>query len=371
MASGNRGACNGGLTLRVATAAAAHLFDTSNSTAYDGAGGGAWLGTALALTAMDGGGDAAREVLVGEPRARSEGGGGGDDDEVDACTTAGVVLVRSRVPLTLSATGENGTTRVEVSPGVVAAVALVLSAEGGASCVYSATGGDGGGDGNDDSACFPADAFVWVYPNGGGGAGGPPLATTMADLRLGDVVAIGGGRTSRVVAFSHADPAAVTTMVTVTTAGGSRLTLSPGHLVYTAADDDVGSCSSVSAPNNRTRDTTSITGWTLTPAASLTVGSTLRSPTGEPLPVTAVTLSRAVGLYNPHTASADGDLLVGGVWASTWTTAVGVRMGRALLAPVRWWAAVAGIGGGLGPHGWLRDGGGGVHRLLPQRIRTW
>ncbi|GAB0494332.1 hypothetical protein MMPV_005624 [Pyropia vietnamensis] len=371
VASGNRGVCDGGLTLRGAAVAAARLFDTANATAYDGSGGGAWLGTALALTTMSGGGDAAKQVLVGEPRAGSEGGGGSDDDEVDACRTTGVVLVRSQVPLTLSATGGSGTTHVQVLPGVVAAVALLPTADGGASCVYSATDGDGGGDGNDDSACFPADALVWVYPSGSEAADGPPIATTMANLRLGDVVAIGGGRTSRVVAFSHADPAAVTTMVMVTTAGGERLMLSPGHFVYTATGGSVSCCGSDGSANNRTRDAASITEWTLTPAAALTVGSTLRSPTSGPLPVTAVTLSRAVGLYNPHTAAADGDLLVGGVWVSTWTTAVGVGLGRALLAPVRWWAAVAGVRGGLGPDGWLQSGGGGVHRWLPHRMRTW
>lgn len=390
VASDDDGACSGGLTLRAAAAATARLYDTADAATYDGLGGGTWLATAFALTSSggDGGGgggaagaDAgAAGVLVGEPRERLQ--GGAPADPLDACAAHGVVLVLRAAPLSFSASGANGTTRVTVPPGEVAAVALAPTADGGASCVYAAADGDGGGGDDDDAACFPGDAVVWVYPPGGGRdtARAPAaVATAMADLRLGDRVATGGGRASRVVAFSHADPFAVTTMVTVSTAGGGRLTLSPGHLVYTATsvDGGGGNGSGGGGANDTTCGTPCVTGWTLTPAADLTVGTTLRSPTGAPLPVTAVGRTAGVGLYNPHTAAADGDLLVGGVWASTWTTAVGVGVGRALLVPVRWWAAAAGVGGGtggawgLGPDGWLRGGGGGVHRWLPHRVLKW
>lgn len=51
----------------------------------------------------------------------------------------------------------------------------------------------------------------------------------------------------------------------------------------------------------------------------------------------------AQGVWNPHTLA--GDILVDGVQASTWTSAVGERAGRSLLAPLASLYQLNGTGG--------------------------
>lgn len=61
--------------------------------------------------------------------------------------------------------------------------------------------------------------------------------------------------------------------------------------------------------------------------------------------VTDVSRVRAGGLYNPHTLH--GDVVVDGVLASTFTTAVRPAAARVLLAPFAAWFRAAGAGWGL------------------------
>lgn len=178
----------------------------------------------------------------------------------------------------------------------------------------------------DDAVCFPASATVDVVGRG---------QVAMADLHVGDVVAVGGGRPpSPVYTFSHADAGAVSTFVSLTTsttsaqATGARasgaamaapaptaLRLSPGHYLPV---------------NGR-----------LAAAKTVVVGDTLAAgPAGEPATVTSVELVTGKGLYNPHTV--DGGVLVDGIRASCYTTAVEPRLAGALLAPARWAVAVGG-----------------------------
>lgn len=180
---------------------------------------------------------------------------------------------------------------------------------------------------DDDAVCFPADATVVVAGRG---------RVVMADLRVGDLVAVGGGRPpSRVYAFSHADAAAVSTLVSLTTSAGSAdapggeasaaetapvtLRLSPGHYLPV---------------NGR-----------LAAAKTVVVGDTLAAgPAGEPVTVTAVEQVVGRGLFNPHTV--DGGVLVDGIRTSCYTTAVHPRVASALLAPARWVVALGGVSAG-------------------------
>lgn len=169
----------------------------------------------------------------------------------------------------------------------------------------------------DDSVCFPGDATVELESG---------TRVAMADLAVGDVVRVAAGTHaaawSPVYFFSHKDPAggAAYTYVTLTTASGAALTLTPSH--YVMADG------------------------VATAAGAVTVGQALTTASGTPSAVTAI--SRAVrrgGLYNPHTLA--GTIVVDGVLASTYTTAVHPTVASGLLAPLRAaWRAGLSVGGG-------------------------
>lgn len=50
--------------------------------------------------------------------------------------------------------------------------------------------------------------------------------------------------------------------------------------------------------------------------------------------VTRVSFAAGSGLYNPHTL--DANIIVDGIWTSTFTTAFYPTLGHLLLAPLRW-----------------------------------
>lgn len=164
--------------------------------------------------------------------------------------------------------------------------------------------------------CFPATAAVVSRSRGVV----PVAVVTTGEELL--VTAGGGGRLptyARVVAWSHRDAAAVAGMVTLSTAAGVGVTLTPGHLVPVVRAGAPGG-----AP-------------TLTPAGAVAVGDVVGvAPGGGNATtslVTAVTASTSSGLYAPHTA-AGTTLVVDGVVVSEWTTAVPPWLAAPLLAGV-------------------------------------
>lgn len=167
------------------------------------------------------------------------------------------------------------------------------------------------------AACFPADATATLASG---------ARVRMDELAIGDTVAVGGGRFSDVFAFTHADAAAVSTFVELTvapiedtcSAHARALRLTPGHYL---------------SVNGR-----------LAAAGTVVVGDVLVRADGSTGVVTAVATRPGRGLYNPQTLH--GDILVDGVVASTYTTAVEPRLAAAALAPLR--AAYALGGGWLG-----------------------
>lgn len=163
----------------------------------------------------------------------------------------------------------------------------------------------------DASECFPSSATVQLADGG---------HVRMDELAVGDRVHVGGGRFSPVFIFSHANTDTVSTFVTLSTAAGPVLTLTPGHLLP-------------------------VSGKGLSPARAVVVGDVLSlGPAATVSTVVRVGAVRGRGLWNPHTL--DGAIVVDGVLASTWTTAVDVGLGRALLAPLAGLFQLVGAGGG-------------------------
>lgn len=154
-----------------------------------------------------------------------------------------------------------------------------------------------------------------------------PLAAVATGEEL-LVTAGGDGRPptyARVVAWSHRDAGALAAVVTLSTAAGVGVTLTPGHLVPV-----VRAGVREGAP-------------TLTAAGAVAVGDLVGVVPGggnaTTSLVTAVTASTGVGLYAPHTA-AGTTLVVDGVVVSEWTTALPPWLAAPLLAGV----AAAGLG---------------------------
>lgn len=192
---------------------------------------------------------------------------------------------------------------------------------------HSSTGG------TDGAACFPGSSDVELASG----------ATVRMDaLAVGDVVRVAAGAVSPVIGWSHRAPAAVATYVRLVTASAA-IDVTPGHYVYVDGR--------------------------LVAAAAVAVGDRLEvvPRDGGASRLEAVTRvearAAAEGLYAPHTRS--GDIVVSGVRASTYTTAVAPGLAHALLTPVRAAFAVSGVDvlGGV-----LAGGAsGGVPRML-QRL---
>ncbi len=146
--------------------------------------------------------------------------------------------------------------------------------------------------------CFPASATVTT-------ADGRKLR--MDQLTEGMyVVSNGLGGVSRVFGFSHRDSTARSEFVRLRTTTGNELMLTPGHFLPINGE--------------------------LQPASNLRAGDTVILADGTCSKVIRVETVWDEGLYNPHTL--DGSIVVDGVVASTFTTAVKPSVARALLAPV-------------------------------------
>lgn len=161
----------------------------------------------------------------------------------------------------------------------------------------------------EESACFPAAARVTLR-NGS--------VVRMDQLSTGDQVHVGAGYYTRVFGFTHADRDAVSAFVRLSTADGVSVSMSRGHYVYA-------------------------NGVTVA-AEKVRVGDILTMGGGEDGLVAEVGKEMGRGLYNPQTL--DGNIVVDGVKATTYTTAVRPEVGEAALAPVRalFRAGVCGLG---------------------------
>ncbi len=180
---------------------------------------------------------------------------------------------------------------------------------------------------NSSNPCFPASAFVHTSDG---------RTVTMNQLSAGVPVRVSHTEQfSPVFLFSHSQHSGVYDFVQLTTASGHQITLSRSHYIY--ADRK------------------------LKAARAVQVGDTLRTLSGNS-PVTVVRLVRDIGLFAPH-AIHSGDIVVNGVLASSYTTAVHPRVAQLLLAPIR---AVARMGLAKEPLGsTLYNGADRIANLLP------
>jgi hypothetical protein len=132
--------------------------------------------------------------------------------------------------------------------------------------------------------------------------------------------------------FTHADDDAASDFIALSTVAGRTIAMSPGHYVYLNG--------------------------VLSPASSAHIGDELTLSSGSQSRITSVRRQRARGLYNPQTLH--GDIVVNGVVASTYTTAVSPSFGHAWLAPMRLLYRLFGISGAT-----LRKGADHLANLLP------
>jgi len=128
----------------------------------------------------------------------------------------------------------------------------------------------------------------------------------MADLQIGDRVLVDTNTFSDVFMFSHRYEDVETTFVKIVTALGELL-ITQDHYLYV---------------NDK-----------LAVASTVRVGDMVVGFDGSKVAVSAVSVERASGLYNPQTLH--GDIVVDGIKTSTYTAAVAPALAHAALWPVR------------------------------------
>ncbi|CAN8070026.1 unnamed protein product [Agarophyton chilense] len=149
------------------------------------------------------------------------------------------------------------------------------------------------------AVCFPRDATVSTV---GGGL------VRMKDLNIGARVLTSSNRTySEVFLFTHQDESVVAPFVKISTASGRHIVLSGSHYLYLNK-------------NIRAADTAKISDFV-----------TLASGVNDH--IVNIESVWARGLYHPQTM--DGNIIVNGIAATTWTRAVPPSTACSLLAPIR------------------------------------
>ncbi|GAB0494399.1 hypothetical protein MMPV_005692 [Pyropia vietnamensis] len=152
---------------------------------------------------------------------------------------------------------------------------------------------------DDDSVCFPGSAEVELESG---------ETVTMDKLSVGDSVRVSADAFSRVFMFTHKVAAGSFNFVKLTTASAASLTVTRSHYIYA---------------NGK-----------MTAAGAVRLGDKLELVADRKCDiVTAISSVTGTGLYNPQTLH--GDIVVNGIRASTYTTAVEPTVASALLSPLR------------------------------------
>jgi hypothetical protein len=129
----------------------------------------------------------------------------------------------------------------------------------------------------------------------------------MDELAVGDRIKVGNNLYSDIFMFTHKSPAVRNNFLVIGTVSGQAITLTPGHFIYL---------------NNALVD-----------SATAKVGDTIYLGSGAVSVVSSVSQTVEAGLYNPQTVH--GDIVVNGIIASTYTTALPPGTAHALLLPLR------------------------------------
>jgi Hint module len=129
----------------------------------------------------------------------------------------------------------------------------------------------------------------------------------MDELAVGDIVKVGPKLYSKIFMFTHKLKEVEDEFVEISTASGAALVLTGGHYIPVEGS--------------------------LVPAGSVRVGSLVQLGDGQSDVVTLTRMVSGSGLYNPQTLQ--GDIVVNGIIASTYTTAIDPLYAHAVLAPFR------------------------------------
>jgi hypothetical protein len=148
------------------------------------------------------------------------------------------------------------------------------------------------------SACFPGHETVELEDGS---------VVRMDAVAIGDMIKVGTGEYSRVFMFTHKMSDTIHEFVNVKTDSGASLSLTTGHYIYANGE--------------------------LVAASELSVGDELSLGNGAKTAVVSVGSVVSTGLFNPQTVN--GNVVVNGIVASTYTTAVEPTFAHAILAPFR------------------------------------
>jgi hypothetical protein len=151
---------------------------------------------------------------------------------------------------------------------------------------------------NNGGFCFPGSAVLTLADKS---------TVRMSELTLGHKVQSGPSAVSEVYLFTHALVDPEVSFLELKTLSGHVLRLTGGHYLYVNG--------------------------VLATAESVKLGDNLTTDEG-PSAVSEITAVRDTGLYNPHTLS--GDIMVNGIWTSTYTNSMNADLAHAILAPVRY-----------------------------------
>mmetsp|Transcript_12802 Transcript_12802/g.34460 ORF Transcript_12802/g.34460 Transcript_12802/m.34460 type:complete len:323 (-) Transcript_12802:241-1209(-) len=173
-------------------------------------------------------------------------------------------------------------------------------------CVVNngSNGGDGNGNNNNNADCFPGDATVELESG---------VFKPISAVEVGDRVRVGPQQFSAIYFWSHKDGISSSSRyVQLIAADGTTVTLSRGHFIYA---------------NEK-----------LVRADEVQLGDVLMriEGSGKNTAVAVSSIRTGLvkrGLYNPHTV--DGNIVVNGLLASTYTDAISPRVAHWLLSVER------------------------------------
>jgi Hint module len=174
------------------------------------------------------------------------------------------------------------------------------------------------------SKCFPMTATVELESG---------ATLSMGELSVGDVVKVGPNSYSKVFMFTHKMKTGDHSFVQLSTASGASISLTAGHYIPVEGS--------------------------LVAASEVAVGALVQLGNGAVDHVVNVKTVSGTGLYNPQTLQ--GDIVVDGVVASTYTTAVEPRLAHVILSPFRAMSDVLGVNFAF------LESGGGVLADVPPR----
>lgn len=154
--------------------------------------------------------------------------------------------------------------------------------------------------------CFPSHAIVQERCRG---------HVRMSDVRIGDQIAVGGGRYSRVIAMLHRNPGAIAQYVCMMHIGG-RLAASDDHLVLARRADpaDKQLAGAYRAHGDAVTLALNCRSWSWMPAQDVSEGDDLLDLNGHPLRVESVRRVQQRGAFAPLTA--ESTLVVDGALCS-------------------------------------------------------